>query len=527
MPGFPAGLAAIGAGLGQFAQQYQQQQAQRERSQILALQMQAFQQQMQERKRQLDASNAAAGFALGGGGLGDASVSPIGGGGLPGSAPMPQAATAAPAPDMGGGMRAGGALTGDPASLVRKYESSDNYNVGVGGSDLSKAPLDDSGFPQWAGKMGPQGISHAAGGYQFQPGTWRPAAQRLGIHDFSPASQDAVFNEVSGGGKDLSPWLPYNPKLAAAVKQGGGDAQPSAAAPQTAQTALPGGVTAPPPQQIDFGRIVRTIKQQHPEFDNATLIEAANLAQQNLGPQYKQAWERWKTMTDFGLRQTSQAETGRHNLADEGFAGQRIAGEGVARAETGRHNLATEQLGQGQLAETTRAHDLSAQGASNRLQAQVGKQQQQTQLATTQMKTLADRARRLYQAVEENPNLVGVRGFGQRMLGSVGEQLGVTHEDPAVADFKSQVQLLQAQLQKPLLGARYFSGKAQEQMSALVPALARLDNPTAVKSALRNLAEVLEGTAESTEAATRGVTSDFSHISDEELMRQLGAQPQQ
>ena len=175
------------------------------------------------------------------------------------------------------------------------------------------------------------------------------------------------------------------------------------------------------------------------------------------------------------------------------------------RTETARSHRATEALGEGRLGEEVRSHKASEDIRTKGLSEKIGKTQQQQQLATTQMKTLADRARRLYQAVEENPSLVGARGFGQRMIGGIGEQLGVTHEDPAVADFKAQVSLLQAQLQKPLLGARYFSGKAQEQMSALVPALARLDNPTAVKSALRNLAEVLESTAGATEAAGQGV----------------------
>lgn len=32
------------------------------------------------------------------------------------------------------------------------------------------------GFPQWPGRPGPAGVSHAAGKYQFQPGTWKLAA---------------------------------------------------------------------------------------------------------------------------------------------------------------------------------------------------------------------------------------------------------------------------------------------------------------------------------------------------------------
>src|SRR4051812_22230638 len=79
------------------------------------------------------------------------------------------------------------------AALVKKPESGGNYFVGYGGADLSSAPLDEFGFPIWAGKMGPHGISHAAGAYQFEPATWRQYAKKLGIKDFSQASQDAVF----------------------------------------------------------------------------------------------------------------------------------------------------------------------------------------------------------------------------------------------------------------------------------------------------------------------------------------------
>jgi muramidase (phage lysozyme) len=54
------------------------------------------------------------------------------------------------------------------------------------------------GFPEWPGKMGPAGITHAAGKCQFQPGTWVRAAQAYivaenPVPDFNnPVDQDAV-----------------------------------------------------------------------------------------------------------------------------------------------------------------------------------------------------------------------------------------------------------------------------------------------------------------------------------------------
>lgn len=50
---------------------------------------------------------------------------------------------------------------------------------------------DFSHFPNSFGGIGPGGQpTHAAGRYQFEPGTWARAAKALGLKDFSPASQD-------------------------------------------------------------------------------------------------------------------------------------------------------------------------------------------------------------------------------------------------------------------------------------------------------------------------------------------------
>jgi muramidase (phage lysozyme) len=64
-------------------------------------------------------------------------------------------------------------------------------------TDLRNAPLLPSGAPQWAGDMGPQGISHAFGKYQFEPDTWAPIAAKLGITDWrAPGAQDAVARQL-------------------------------------------------------------------------------------------------------------------------------------------------------------------------------------------------------------------------------------------------------------------------------------------------------------------------------------------
>ena len=141
------------------------------------------------------------------------------------------------------------------AGAVKKYESAGNYNVGYGGTDLSKAVLDENGFPIWAGKEGPAGISHAAGAYQFEPDTWRKYASVLGIKDFSPASQDAVFN-LAVQNEKLRPWASNNALMSAiapaAKLQPGLMGSSTAGVPQ-----LPDSLTKPvtasaaPPQQIN------------------------------------------------------------------------------------------------------------------------------------------------------------------------------------------------------------------------------------------------------------------------------------
>jgi hypothetical protein len=101
-------------------------------------------------------------------------------------------------------------------ALVRQYEGAGgNYNIGWTGVDLSKAPLNENGFPIWEGRPGPSGRSHAAGAYQFEPDTYATYAKQLGITDFSPESQDKVF-KAAYDAEGTAPWLPYNPKLRAA-----------------------------------------------------------------------------------------------------------------------------------------------------------------------------------------------------------------------------------------------------------------------------------------------------------------------
>lgn len=150
------------------------------------------------------------------------------------------------------------APTGDLLpTLVKQSESGGDYNIGFGGTDLSNAPKREDGFPIWEGKQGPAGISHAAGAYQFQPATWAEYAGPLGIKDFSPASQDKVF-QAAVADKGLQPWM-ANPKIAALVRTGqfggSGSSMPPQGGilPQMAQNA-PAQPTGSPFAQLTQGQ---------------------------------------------------------------------------------------------------------------------------------------------------------------------------------------------------------------------------------------------------------------------------------
>lgn len=56
---------------------------------------------------------------------------------------------------------------------------------GVGGSNLAGDATDQYGFPQWTGL----GNSHAAGIFQFQPGTWDSIASEYDLNFQNPSDQ--------------------------------------------------------------------------------------------------------------------------------------------------------------------------------------------------------------------------------------------------------------------------------------------------------------------------------------------------
>lgn len=66
---------------------------------------------------------------------------------------------------------------------------SNAYSVGYGGVDLSSAELGSHGFPQWSGNTSAN--THAAGAFQFQPGTWADIAGKYNLDFANPSDQNA------------------------------------------------------------------------------------------------------------------------------------------------------------------------------------------------------------------------------------------------------------------------------------------------------------------------------------------------
>ncbi len=188
----------------------------------------------------------------------------------------------------GEGGSGGGQQQSDQAptigGLIKQHESAGNYNVGFGGTDLSKAPLDETGFPIWEGKEGPAGISHAAGAYQFEPALWHQYAPMAGVKDFSPASQDAVFH-LAYLNEGVAPWANFNPKLRAAL----GDQAPPPNADQAApvQVAQNGPMT---PGELG-AQIQQRMSPAVPNATPATPVQAAQngpMSPGQLGTQLQQ-----------------------------------------------------------------------------------------------------------------------------------------------------------------------------------------------------------------------------------------------
>lgn len=120
--------------------------------------------------------------------------------------------------------------------LIAQYESKNRPLIGWGETDLSGYPLSATGFPAWPGKMGPAGMSTAAGLYQITRSTWDPIAKRAGISDFGQGSQTRVAEELYRT-RGFQPWA-SNPALRTAISAEGGAGGADAARTEALRAAV-------------------------------------------------------------------------------------------------------------------------------------------------------------------------------------------------------------------------------------------------------------------------------------------------
>lgn len=158
-------------------------------------------------------------------------------------------------------------------------ESGAKAYVGAGGADLSNTPLDQTGFPAWAGipARRPQDAArglreYSAGLYQITRDNWHAIAPSLGITDFSPESQRLVAHELYRR-YGMAPW--------AATSGGSGVASSAAAA--SAPADLDGRIAAigAAPGYTDRQKelAIGIATRQHAEWSRATAGERAQLVQ--------------------------------------------------------------------------------------------------------------------------------------------------------------------------------------------------------------------------------------------------------
>lgn len=109
----------------------------------------------------------------------------------------------------------------DAIDTIARFESGRQWTIGYSNIDLKGFPLNQYGFPIWSGVQTKWGITHAAGGLQFQPGTWMRYAVILGAWNFSVATQKAVGG-LCFATEGFQPWAPYDAKLATYIMANGG-----------------------------------------------------------------------------------------------------------------------------------------------------------------------------------------------------------------------------------------------------------------------------------------------------------------
>lgn len=332
-------LAALGAGLGQFAQDYRQQQE----SALRQLQTRMMLQQLQREQQ----SAPMAWQSILGQGAGTPSMTPVQTPGLPqqdqilpSRAPSPMITPGGNAdpegmpagsgdfwaynrahPDamvswdqfqqqrgqsprvmsgqsLGGGLTAGGALTGDPLDLIAKYES--------GGRNIRQQILPSGGgYNPSVGRV--TGPSSAQGPWQITDSTWRDAAPKAGVDLMqyptamsAPIDVQRVVAQKLYNERGFAPWAPYNSALRQAIGRGE-TADPIQIAQAQAQPAAQNAVSGIDPTlygRLGLQALAQRIDKANPGADPVVKMMALERAQKLLAPDDQRRWEMFKIQHD-------------------------------------------------------------------------------------------------------------------------------------------------------------------------------------------------------------------------------------
>jgi hypothetical protein len=478
-------FAALGTGLGQFAQDYQRQQEVAKQTMMLQMQIADFQRKLRAEQNETDALSATFNFdpsALFGGGR----PSPIQG--LPQAASLPQGGGAGANPP---------AFVGQPADQFSRQQQPGSafegqFNVGqippprVGASwlDTARPPPQLGGSPVLNGQ--------AASG-----------AERL-------------RQEILARGGSGSP---------------GGGSLPAPASPT--QMAQAGPQMEPPPEdvtKITTRDIALLLRAQNPTMSSAALAIAAQKKHTDLMKDYEVKLKAWQAITSARGEAAGRAEAGRHNVATETQAGaaleetQRSAKELEKDRATGRR-LEGRRTATGEKAQA---------GTSQRFADKAATAKNKADTEAQLVKNLINEVETLAAVVQSNPSLVGASGVVGRPVGSVLEQagpvgqaiggrMGVRPEDyRAQDDFKSRLAILRGRLTKELLSVRQFSGPAKKAIDEILPGLEVLSSASGTAQSLRNVSRVLQQNLAAMEQAGSVMSDDVSKLTDAEILRAIG-----
>jgi len=281
--------------------------------------------------------------------------------------------------------------------------------------------------------------------------------------------------------------------------------------PQPQQSQAKAGAQAvvhsvPKPLQgmLDISMLAKLIEQRAPglpdEVKGMIFLDLMPLMHQQAKEDFQQRWQMFKFGEQQADRDRLRGIEERRLGIESGRAEQTAQREQTMEAETRRyHDIEAGQRATTE-AETKRYHDLVAAGRETKSAQSIQKKQMEAEKQIGDQEELARNADELAKMVTKNPALVGTKGALGRLKGTIQENApewtGIHEaENPDVAAFANRINMLQAKLQKTLLGSRYYSGLAQRKLDAIVPALGALTAPSTTLSALNDIANTLRSEA--------------------------------